>query len=101
MRRAFVPLAMSVLGLRPGPAAARAPPPAAAGEAPHGLWRTTAPASLRTAPSDTAPELLLLPTGAALWPISFDGAWSRVRGRAGAVDYDGFVHTTAITRTDR
>jgi hypothetical protein len=101
MRRAFVPLTMSVLGLRPGPAAARAPPPAGGGEALHGLWRTTAPASLRTAPSDSAPELLLLPAGAALWPITLDGAWSRVRGRAGAVDYDGFVRTTVITRTAR
>jgi hypothetical protein len=98
MRRAFVSLAMSMLRMRP--AAARDPPPGP-GDAPHGLWRTTAPTSLRQAPSDAATELLRLPAGAALWPILLAEPWSRVRGRAGAVDYDGFLRTDTIVRTSR
>jgi hypothetical protein len=68
--------------------------------APLRLWRTTAPAVVRSAPTDTAPELARLPTGAGLWPIQVGEVWSQVQGRAGAVVYTGYIRTDAITQTD-
>jgi len=56
---------------------------------------------VRSAATDVSPELARLPIGAALWPVEVDGAWSRVRGRAGAVGYIGYVRTGSITPAER
>jgi hypothetical protein len=68
---------------------------------PHGLWRTTAPIIVRSAPTDYAPEVARLPVNSALWPIDVGEAWSRVYGRAGVVTYTGYVRTSFIRRTNK
>jgi hypothetical protein len=68
--------------------------------APLRLWRTTAPAVVRSAPTDAAPELARLPTGAGLWLIEVGEVWSRVHGRAGVLVYTGYIRTDSITQTD-
>ena len=68
---------------------------------PLGLWRTTTPAIVRSAPTTTAPELAHLPVNAALWLIEVGETWSRVRGRAGAITYMGYIRTESITQINR
>jgi hypothetical protein len=68
--------------------------------APLRLWRTTAPAVVRSAPTDTAPELARLPTGAGLWLIEVGEVWSQVHGRAGVLVYTGYIRTDSITQAD-
>jgi hypothetical protein len=69
--------------------------------APHGFWRTIAPTIVRSEASGASLEVAGLPVGAKLRPLEIGETWSRVRGRAGAIEYEGYVPTRSITRADR